>query len=47
MQVYFQEIEGQTPNAEWTARLEQVSSRFRALGQKASGWIPEAPVNPA
>src|SRR6185295_15867757 len=27
MQVYFQEIEGQTPNAEWTERLEQVSSR--------------------
>jgi len=47
MQVYFQEIEGQTPNAEWTARLEQVSSRFRALGQKASGWVPAAPVNPA
>jgi hypothetical protein len=47
MQVYFQEIEGQSPNAEWTARLEQVSSRFRALGQKASGWVPAAPVNPA
>jgi len=47
MQVYFQEIEGQTPNAEWTARLEQVSSRFRTLGQKASGWVPAAPVNPA
>jgi len=49
MQVYFKEIEGQTPNAEWTARLEQVSSRFRDLGQKASGWEPgpAAPVAPA
>jgi hypothetical protein len=47
MQVYFQEIEGQTPNAEWTARLEQVSGRFRDLGQKASGWVPAAPANPA
>ena len=49
MQVYFREIEGQTPNAEWTARLEQVSSRFRDLEQKASGstGAATAPVNPA
>jgi len=45
MQVYFQEIEGQTPNAEWTERLERVSSRFRDLGQKAADWVP--PAKPA
>ncbi len=46
MQVYFKEIEGQVPNPEWTARLEQVSSKFRDLAQKAAGWVP-GPVNPA
>ena len=38
MQVYFKEIEGQTPNPEWTARLEQASGKFRDLAKKASGW---------
>jgi hypothetical protein len=48
MQVYFQEIEGQTPNAEWTGRLEQVSSRFRDLSKKAAGWAPPVTLtNPA
>ena len=42
MQVYFKEIEGQTPNAEWTARLEQVSTKFRDLAQKAAGWVRPA-----
>jgi hypothetical protein len=45
MQVYFQEIEGQVPNPEWTAKLEQVSTKFRDLAQKASGWVP-GPVTP-
>jgi len=40
MQVYFKEIEGQTPNAEWTARLDQVSGKFRDLTKRASGWAP-------
>ena len=40
MQVYFQEIEGQVPNPEWTAKLESVSSKFRDLAQKAAGWVP-------
>jgi hypothetical protein len=39
MQVYFKEIEGQTPNPEWTQKLETVSSKFRDLAQKASGWV--------
>jgi hypothetical protein len=45
MQVYFKEIEGQTPNPEWTAKLEQVSSKFRDLAEKAAGWTP-APALP-
>jgi hypothetical protein len=48
MQVYFKEIEGQVPNPEWTARLDQISSKFRDLAQKASGWVPgPAAVPPA
>jgi hypothetical protein len=45
MQVYFKEIEGQVPNPEWTAKLEQVSSKFRDLAQKAAGWVP-GPATP-
>ncbi len=45
MQVYFKEIEGQSPNPEWTARLEQASTKFRDLAHKASGWVP-APAAP-
>ncbi|HEY4942045.1 MAG TPA: hypothetical protein VII56_11520 [Rhizomicrobium sp.] len=45
MQVYFKEIEGQTPNPEWTAKLESVSSKFRDLAQKAAGWVP-GPATP-
>lgn len=48
MQVYFKEIEGQTPNAEWSARLEQVSSKFRELTRKSAGWAsPVATAKPA
>ena len=39
MQVYFREIEGQTPNAEWTARLEQVSCKFRDLATESLGLV--------
>ena len=46
MQVYFKEIEGQTPNPEWTAKLESVSAKFRDLGQKAAGWIPGPATTP-
>ena len=40
MQVYFKTIEGQTPNAEWDARLSSASKKFRELGAKAAGWVP-------
>ncbi len=36
MQVYFKEIEGQVPNPEWTARLDQISSKFRDLAQEGA-----------
>ncbi|MCK9517012.1 MAG: hypothetical protein WCZ18_06615 [Ottowia sp.] len=35
MQVYFRAIEGQQPNAEWDARLEQMSGKFRKLKDRA------------
>jgi hypothetical protein len=40
MQVYFKVIEGQKPDPEWSARLDGASRGFRALGQKAAGWVP-------
>jgi hypothetical protein len=47
MQVYFKEIEGQAPNPEWTAKLEQVSGKFRDLAQKAAGWVPGPAMAPS
>lgn len=43
MQVYFGAIEGQRPDPEWGARLEQMSDKFRQL--KARAWAQ--PVVPA
>lgn len=37
MQVYFKVIEGQVPNPEWDRRLEEASSKFRELKEKAFG----------
>ena len=37
MQVYFKAIEGQVPNPEWDRKLEEVSSKFRELKEKAFG----------
>ncbi|WIY52236.1 hypothetical protein O9Z70_12280 [Devosia sp. YIM 151766] len=37
MQVYFKTIEGQSPNPEWEARLEQMSGKFRKLKARATG----------
>ncbi len=37
MQVYFKAIEGQQPNPEWEAKLEQLSGKFRKLKDKAFG----------
>ena len=38
MQVFFETIEGQTPNPEWEERLNSASRRFRELGQRALDW---------
>jgi hypothetical protein len=37
-------IEHQAINAEWVARLEQLSSRFRELGAKASAFAVPSPA---
>jgi hypothetical protein len=37
MQVYFQTIDGQQPDPEWEARLEQLSDKFRQLQARAAG----------
>ena len=47
MQVFFKTIEGQTPDPEWSARLSEGSGKFRELAQKAAGWLPRPPQNPA
>lgn len=41
MQVYFRTIEGQTPNPEWEAKLEQMSGKFRELKDRALGAVGE------
>ncbi len=48
MQVYFKITEGQTANPEWEAKLNDVSSRFKELTEKARNWGKEgAPPSPA
>lgn len=37
MQAYFKAIEGQQPNPEWEAKLEQMSGKFRKLKERALG----------
>ncbi len=38
MQVFFKVTEGQTPNPEWEAKLDNVSGKFRELKTKAAHW---------
>ncbi len=40
MQVFFKAIEGQTPNPEWTGKLESMSGKFKEMGAKAGKWAP-------
>jgi len=42
MQVYFKTIEGQQPDPEWEARLEQMSGKFRTLKARAMGLAGSA-----
>ncbi len=46
MQVFFKVTEGQTPNPEWEAKLDNVSAKFGQLKQKASTWEPATPSAP-
>lgn len=39
MQVYFKTIEGQQPDPEWDARLEQMSAHFRKLKARITGGV--------
>lgn len=39
LQAFFKVTEGQTPNPEWEAKLEQASDKFKQLGQKAVNWV--------
>ncbi|WFE77139.1 hypothetical protein [Roseinatronobacter sp. S2] len=45
MQVYFKTIEGQRPDPEWDARLEQMSGKFRQLKERAIGGQPSPDAN--
>jgi hypothetical protein len=44
MLVFFKVTEGQTPNAEWEARLDKVSGKFSSLKDKAKTWGTDQPV---
>ena len=46
MQVYFKTIEGQQPNPEWEAKLEQMSGKFRKLKERAFGAAGESTAQP-
>ena len=39
MQVYFEAIEGQSPNPEWDAKLTKVSKKFAVMKEKATLWV--------
>lgn len=43
LQAYFKVTEGQTPNPEWEAKLENASVKFKKLGDKAVGWVSGVP----
>lgn len=44
MQVYFRTVEGQQPDPEWEARLEQMSGKFRELKARAAATVTPAPA---
>ena len=45
LQAYFHAIKDQTPNPEWEARLDKVSSKFGELKGKAQTWVQPEKVN--
>lgn len=46
MQVYFEAVDGQQPDPEWEARLEQMSKKFRKLKDKAASAIRGSDAKP-
>jgi hypothetical protein len=44
MSVYFKTVEGQTPDPEWLAKLNNASAKFRDIGQKALDWARGKPA---
>lgn len=38
LQVFFKVTEGQEPNQEWVAKLDNVSAKFGKITEKAKGW---------
>ena len=47
LQVYDRITAGQTPNPEWSAKLEGISAKFRELTQKADTVMPSSPTSVA
>ncbi len=45
MQVFFKTIEGQTPNPEWEARLNNASEKFRDIARRAAEPFPQQSTN--
>lgn len=39
LQAYFKVTDGQTPNPEWTAKLDNASTKFQELGKRAADWM--------
>jgi hypothetical protein len=44
MDVYFRTVEGQTPDPQWLAKLNNASAKFREIGQKALEWARGKPA---
>lgn len=38
LQAFFKVTDGQRPNPEWEAKLDNASKKFRELGERAAGW---------
>jgi len=45
LQVYDRITEGQAPNAQWSAKLESMSTKFRELAEKARGAAASQPAS--
>lgn len=48
LQVFFKTTEGQVPDPQWRARLQELSGKFRDIGSKSASWASarQTPVEP-